>query len=114
MEGVRGLQWSTGDLALRELVSQLFDCIRRTRHDTKRRSVHGRERELVLEERLHLALRQAHGQHRAGGQLLHHASARGDQLERVFERKYSGQAGGHVFADAVSNHRLRVDAPTHP
>ena len=45
---------------------------------------------------------------------MHQATARGDQGQRVFKRKNSGQTRGHVFAHAVADHRLGLSAPAHP
>ena len=47
-----------------------------------------------------------------GGQRLHQPAARGHQRQRVLQREDAGQAGGHVLADAVAEHRLRAARPS--
>ena len=62
----------------------------------------------------HLVLVQADGEHRAGRHALHQPAAGGDQAQRVGQREDAGEAGGHVLADAVADHRGRLDPPRAP
>ena len=73
-----------------------------------------RQRELLAEERHDLLFGQRHGQHRTRRQRLHQAAAGGDQSEGVVEREDPGQAGRHVLADRVAEHRLRREPPFAP
>ena len=66
------------------------------------------------QERERLGLRQRHRQHGAGGKLLHQPPAHGHQPQRVLERKDARQARGHVLADAVPQHGVRLHPPAHP
>ena len=53
--------------------------------------------------------------HRAvARQRAHQPAARGDQRQAVFEAEHAGDAGGHVLADAVAQHRGRSHAPRPP
>ena len=47
-------------------------------------------------------------------QRLHQPAARGDQPQRVLELEHAGDARRHVLADAVAQHRRRLDAPRPP
>ena len=61
-----------------------------------------------------LGLRQRDREHRARRHRGHQPAALGDQRQGVREREDAGQAGRHVLADAVADHRRRPHAPGHP
>ena len=76
------------------------------------RIVDGGQRKRAVE--LKFAGGERNGKHGAGGKIVDQAPANGDDSERIFEREDAGQAGGHVFADAVAHHGRRLDAERHP
>ena len=59
--------------------------------------------------RLELGGRQRHGEHRASRQPVDQPRPRRHEVERIGEREDAGEAGRHVFAEAVADHRPRPD-----
>jgi hypothetical protein len=98
----------------REPPVQRFDRVRGARDDAQRRAVDRRQREVLAQERLHLRLRQRHGQHRPSGELLHQLPAQRHQPQGILQAEHPGQAGGDILADAVAEHRAGLHAPRHP
>ena len=45
---------------------------------------------------------------------LHHFAARGDESKCVWQRENTGQAGSHIFPEAMADHGGGLDAPAHP
>ena len=114
MKRVRGVQPPAGRAPLFEFLLQRFDGVMRSRSDAQRRRIDRRQRKFAAQQRFEFRFGQTDRQHGAGRLLLHQATARGDQGQRVFKRKNSGQTRGHVFAHAVADHRLGLSAPAHP
>ena len=114
MERMRRLQPAADRAPIFELLFQRFDGVERSGRDAKRRRVHGGKREPSAEQGFDFRFRQADGQHRAGRLLLYQPAAGGDQRQRVLQGTHSRQTRGHVFADAVADHRVRTDAPADP
>ncbi len=46
--------------------------------------------------------------------LLHQTPSRGDQPQSIFEGEDASQARRDKFADAVPDHKVRLNAPAHP
>jgi len=62
----------------------------------------------------HVALAQWDAQHRPAGQRLHQPPAGRHNRQRIGQRQHACQAGRHIFADAVPDHRVRPHAPGQP
>ena len=76
-----------------------------------RRVDRGEGKRRAADQLPHFRFRQRNAQHRAFGQTVDETSAESDHRKRVFERHHTGQTGGDVLAEAVTDHRLRPDAP---
>ncbi len=80
--------------------------------DDGRRAVDGGDADALGEQRHHLVLGGAHGDHRAAlGQRLHEPAARGDQRGGVGEVEDAGDVRGGDLADGVPREVVRGQAP---
>ena len=109
-----GLQPPEGSAALGEFLFQGFDGFEWAGGDTERGSVDGRQRKSSTQQGFDFLCGQTNRQHSPGGLFLDQTATRRDQCQCVFERKNFRQTGGDVFADAVTDHRPRANAPVHP
>ena len=115
VEGVRGAQAAAATAARRPArVGQRRDRLGRARDDAQSDGrVDRRERELRARgSRPHLRLRQRHREH--GARRADSASAgraRRPGPERLVEGEDAGEAGRHVLADAVAEHRRGARPP---
>src|SRR3546814_4140660 len=50
----------------------------------------------------------SNGEHRSRRQLLHYATACGDQSQSIFKRKHPGETRGHVLPETVTEDRKSV------
>ena len=98
----------------REPVLQCLDRGCRARNHAQRWAINRREREVLVQEWLHLLLRQGHGEHGPTGQLLHQSPACRHQRQGIFQREHTRQTRGHILTNAVTNHRLGMNPPRHP
>src|SRR5580693_9509437 len=114
MECVRGHQPSTRHSRAAELLLELFQGVKRSRHHAQRWGINSRQREFPVKPPTNFGLWKAHGEHSASRQFLHHSPARCHKRERVFQREYSCQTSRNEFADTVADHGLRANSPADP
>ncbi|CAM3196892.1 Uncharacterised protein [Burkholderia gladioli] len=110
MERVRDAQTATRHAARLERGQQRVDARALAGHHAARRAVYGGQRQALAQRFGQLGLAEPDAGHRAGRQGLHQAAAQRDDRQRVLQREHAGQAGGHVFAEAMSDHRGGPDA----
>ncbi len=113
VEGARDRQAGRGDLALAQHRLDLGDRLRRPGEDHRAGSVHRGERQ-PRPERRQVGLGGGDRQHGPRRQALDEPSARRHQGQGVVQLHDAGQAGGDQLAEAVADHRRRLDAPRHP
>ncbi len=113
VEGVGGGQPEAGHPSLGQPALELRHRLLGAADDAEVRAVGGGDGEALVEQRPHLGFRGRHGEHGAGGELLDQLRAPRHQGQGVLQGEDAGEAGGHVLAQAVADHRLRLDAPGH-
>ena len=86
--------------------------IGRARDDTHGRRVDRGDGKSIRQRKLRGG--QGNRQHRTLGQALHQLSTHRNQLQSVRQRQYACKRGRNIFANAMANHGLRLDAPGEP
>lgn len=89
VEGVRGVQPLTVETVRRKLRFERGNHLSGTGDHTLRRAIDRRQRQIQAQQRLHIGSRQRHGQHRAGGQIMHQPATRRDQCQRVLKAEHT-------------------------
>ena len=87
---MRGTQPAGADLDLAERLDQLIDDARRSRRDTRPRTVDRGDRYRVRQVAAQFVLVELNGDHRPLRQRLHQLSARRDHANRVGQVEHSG------------------------
>ena len=113
MERVRGLEPLRLDPFPAQPRFERTDGIRASRHDTHRGRIDRRDRQVWAQHRPESNFRDGRRAHDAVRHLLHQPPTQRDEAQRVSERHDASQAGSHPFTDAVSDQRVRLDAPRH-
>ncbi len=93
---------------------KIGDRLEGSRNHAQLRRIDGRQREPRGQQFAQRLLRHPHRDHHPGRLTLHQPGADNHQRERILQCKDTGQAGGHILAETVADHRLRTDAPMHP
>ena len=114
MKCVRRVQRTMFDSGALEILRQRFDIIARARHRAQRRCVDGGDLSPGTQSRPQIGRRQTHRQHITRRHALHQMPPRRHQHQRILERKDARQMRRHVFANAVTEHGRRLNAPRHP
>ena len=98
------------------LVDELRDGVRRARDNSLAGRVEGRDLDTCrAHQRLDAIDGGEDGGHRAAfAALVHQAPALGDEREAVFELEHASGPGRGELADAVTDDRIRLDAPRSP
>ena len=108
------MQMATAHTLLSQLAFQDSDRLQLTGRNAQGRSVDHSQVQLAIEIRLELLRRQGNRKHGSSRQLLHEATSGSHQGQGILQREDVGQASRYIFANAMANHRPRVDAPAKP
>ena len=98
----------------RQLFLELGNFLGWPRNHAKRGPIYRRERQILRQPLACIGFAQSNRQHRAMRKRLHQTSARGDQPQSIFEGEDACQARRNKFADAMPDHKVRLNAPAHP